>query len=83
MYPEDKMILKLILKDINAINFVYKKYGPALYGIIYNHSAEQADIIFIKSFKRLLNSVKDYDSSKCRLFTWMYQIVMDEIRQAQ
>ncbi len=80
MYTEESLIVNLILKDVNAIKFAYKKYGPALYGVIHNHSPEKADQVFIKSFTRIVNTIDKYDSVKSRLFTWMYHIVMDEMK---
>lgn len=80
MYTEKSLIVNLILKDVNAVKFAYKKYGPALYGVIHTHSPEKADQVFIKSFTRIVNTIDSYDSVKSRLFTWMYLIVRDEMK---
>ncbi len=80
MYTEESLISNLILKDVKAVKFTYKKYAPALYGIIHNHSPEKADQVFIKSFTRIVNTIDTYDPVNSRLFTWMYRIVMDEMK---
>lgn len=80
-YTEESLVSYLKLRDPNAIRFAYKKYAPALYGIIYKHSPENVDEIFQKTFIQIVASVDNYDPANSRLFTWMYWIVMNELSE--
>ncbi len=81
MFTEEALITSLISKDTDAVIFAYKKYGPAIYGFIHSHHITNVDTIFIRTFTKIINTIDKYDSSKCRLFTWMYNIVLDEINK--
>jgi len=83
MYSEEGLVLNLILKNTNAITFAYQKYGPALYGTIRIHATADVDLIFIATCTRIFNTIDEYDSTKCRFFTWMYRIMMDEVKKSK
>jgi DNA-directed RNA polymerase specialized sigma24 family protein len=81
MYNDEFLVFGLITRDSDAIRYAYKKYGPALYGVVRHYANNHIDQIFLKSFTRIINSIESYNQANSRLFTWMYCIVMDEIKK--
>ncbi|RZK25846.1 MAG: sigma-70 family RNA polymerase sigma factor, partial [Flavobacterium sp.] len=68
---------QLLLKnDEKAIQQLYKMYAPALMGIIKRIVTfdEIAEDLLQDSFVKIWKSIKMYDSSKGRLFTWMVNV---------
>jgi RNA polymerase sigma-70 factor (ECF subfamily) len=75
-YSEDELVSLLHDKDLQAFNYLYDNYSPALYGIIYRmvEAKELAEDILQEAFVKIWNNFSNYNSSKGRLFTWMLNI---------
>jgi len=62
--------------DKRAITLIYENYSNALLGVISkvtNNDALAEDALQ-ESFVKIWKNAKKYDSSKAKLFTWMYRI---------
>lgn len=62
--------------DKKAITLIYENYSNSLFGVINkvtNDSALAEDALQ-ESFIKIWKNAKKYDSSKAKLFTWMYRI---------
>lgn len=70
------MIDLLVSKDKKAFEYLYDNYSSTLNGVIFKivRSEELAQEILQDTFLRVWDKIKDYDSSKGRLFTWMVNI---------
>lgn len=83
---EEIMILGLRQSDAKAIDQLYKMYAPALFGIIKRivKFDEIAEDVLQDTFVKIWKSIRLYDSSKGRLFTWMANLAknlaIDQIR---
>ncbi len=73
----------LIKKDDRAFYHLYECYAGTLYGIILDTIPDKIKTseILTKVFEEIGNQISYYDPSKCRLFTWMYNITTRYIRQ--
>lgn len=72
--------------DKKAITLLYENYADALYGVIKKVIAddETAQDVLQETFVKIWRYSKKYDSSKAKLFTWLYRIAyntsIDKIR---
>ncbi|NJL74157.1 MAG: sigma-70 family RNA polymerase sigma factor [Saprospiraceae bacterium] len=73
---EKKIIAWLIAKDKRAIEYLYDRYGNALYGMVLRivHSETLAQDIVQEAFVKIWQHGEKYDEQKASLFTWMVQI---------
>ncbi|AXT20670.1 sigma-70 family RNA polymerase sigma factor [Flavobacteriaceae bacterium AU392] len=73
----EQHIVSLLKKgDKKAITLIYENYSNSLFGVINkvtNDSALAEDALQ-ESFIKIWKNAKKYDSSKAKLFTWMYRI---------
>ena len=75
-YSDPELIALLKQKDEKAFSYLYEKYAAALNGLIvqvlpgYNNTEE----VLQKAFVVISLQIHSYDSTKCRLFTWMLNI---------
>ena len=62
--------------DKRAISIIYENYSSALYGVILKITINQAiaEDALQETFIKIWKYSKKYDSSKAKLFTWMYRI---------
>lgn len=74
---EETLVTRLAQRDISAVEILYDRYAPALYGVIYRivGSEEVAEDILQEAFVKIWNSFPSYDRSKGKLFTWMVRVV--------
>ncbi len=83
---DKELILLLQRGDQQAIAHILEKYGPALYGVIYNmvHSEEIAKDLMQDACVKIWKNGASYDPGKGRLFTWLLRVtrntVLDKIR---
>ncbi len=63
-----------------AAEQLYDKYAANIYGIIFRivKSEELAEDIMQEVFLKIWHSIKNYDSSKGKLFTWMLNIARNK-----
>lgn len=69
-----------------AINLLYENYADSLYGVIQKVISDEdtAQDVLQETFVKIWKYSKKYDSSKAKLFTWLYRIAyntaIDKIR---
>lgn len=63
-------------KDEKAFSYLYEKYAAALNGLITQvlPSNKNTEDVLQKAFVVISLQIHSYDSTKCRLFTWMLNI---------
>lgn len=83
----EKEIVALLEKsDKKAISLLYEYYSDALYGVISKviKDEDTAQDVLQESFVKIWKNSKKYDSSKAKLFTWLYRIAyntaIDKVR---
>lgn len=81
MLTEFLLLQALLNKAPNAYETFYDKYSSLIYGYICRASLhpETCEKILQDVFKSIWQNLHLYDSSKCRLFTWIYKITQKEI----
>ena len=70
-------ITQLLAKgDKRALNLLYENYSSSLYGVIMKITKDDAlaQDALQESFIKIWKNSKKYDSSKAKLFTWLYRI---------
>jgi len=83
---EKEIVSLLELGDKKAITILYENYADALYGVIKKIIADDdtAQDVLQESFVKIWRYSKKYDSSKAKLFTWLYRIAyntaIDKVR---
>jgi len=73
---EQHIVFLLKEGDKRAITLIYENYSNSLLGVISkvtNNDALAEDALQ-ESFVKIWKNAKKYDSSKAKLFTWMYRI---------
>ena len=85
--PIEKQIVNLLERgDKKAITLLYDNYSDSLYGVIKKIIADDdtAQDVLQESFIKIWRYSKKYDSSKAKLFTWLYRIsyntAIDKVR---
>lgn len=83
----EKEIVSLLKHgDKKAISILYENYSDALYGVIKKiiRDDDTAQDVLQESFVKIWRYSKKYDSSKAKLFTWLYRIAyntaIDKVR---
>ncbi|SFZ93834.1 RNA polymerase sigma-70 factor, ECF subfamily [Flaviramulus basaltis] len=83
----EKEIVSLLQKgDKKAISLLYENYADSLYGVIKKIITDDdtAQDVLQESFVKIWRYAKKYDSSKAKLFTWLYRIAyntaIDKVR---
>ncbi len=73
----EQHIVKLLENgDKAALNLLYENYADSLYGVILKitRNEELAQDALQESFVKIWKNSTKYDSSKAKLFTWLYRI---------
>ncbi|WP_370476907.1 RNA polymerase sigma factor [Tamlana flava] len=83
----EKEIVSLLQNgDKKAIKLLYEYYADALFGVIKKIISDDdtAQDVLQESFVKIWRYSKKYDSSKAKLFTWLYRIAyntaIDKVR---
>lgn len=73
---EENIVQLLEKGDQAAIKLLYENYSDSLYGVILKITIneELAQDALQESFVKIWKNAKKYDSSKAKLFTWLYRI---------
>ena len=73
---ESQIVNLLNQGDKKAINLLYENYANSLYGVILKitNDEELAQDALQETFVKVWKNSKKYDSSKAKLFTWLYRI---------
>ena len=73
----EKHIVSLLAeKDDKAISLLYDNYGDTLYGVALKvvRDEDLAQDVLQESFIKIWKKADSYDSSKAKLFTWLFRI---------
>lgn len=83
----EKEIVNLLQNgNKKAMNLLYENYADSLYGVIQKVISDEdtAQDVLQETFIKIWRYAKKYDSSKAKLFTWLYRIAyntaIDKIR---
>lgn len=70
-------------QDGKAFKVLYKRYAAAIYGSIIRkvNDEEKAKLILDQTFSELWRNFSDYDATKLRIFSWINQIALQNIRK--
>lgn len=73
---ESILVEKLLQRDEQAFQWLYKHYSAALYGVLLKvvREEEQAQDLLQEVFIKIWNNTAQYNTQKGRLFTWMLNI---------
>jgi len=85
MYTDQQLLHSLQARDIDAFRFLYKKYSPALWGMLVKETSDvkASEQLMQSVFMNIWHNIAEYNQDKCRLFTWMYQLVQIQIKNLQ
>ncbi|MEM9142342.1 MAG: RNA polymerase sigma factor [Bacteroidota bacterium] len=63
-------------RDEKAISLLYEHYGDTLYGVAFKvvRDEEMAQDVLQESFIKIWKKSDSYDSTKAKLFTWLFRI---------
>ena len=73
----EKHIVELLQeRNDKAISLLYEHYGDTLYGVAFKvvRDSELAQDVLQESFVKIWKKSDSYDSSKAKLFTWLFRI---------
>jgi len=73
----EKHIVELLQeRNDKAISLLYEHYGNTLYGVAHKvvRNDELAQDVLQESFVKIWKKSDSYDSSKAKLFTWLFRI---------
>jgi RNA polymerase sigma-70 factor (ECF subfamily) len=73
----EKHIVELLQeRNDKAISLLYEHYGDTLYGVAYKvvRDSELAQDVLQESFIKIWKKSDSYDSTKAKLFTWLFRI---------
>ncbi len=73
----EKHIVELLAeRDEKAISLLYDNYGDTLFGVAYKvvRDEDLAQDVLQESFIKIWKKSDSYDSSKAKLFTWLFRI---------
>ncbi|GAA4197363.1 hypothetical protein GCM10022289_04480 [Pedobacter jeongneungensis] len=75
---------RLRVHDVAAFKMLYQKYAAAIYGSIIRQVSdeEKAKSILTQTFCEVWQSFASYDETKLRIFTWINQLAVQNIKKA-
>ncbi len=88
-FIEQHIIELLKAQDERAIGLLYDHYADALFGVAIKVTKDEvlAQDVLQESFVKIWKNASKYDSSKARLFTWLFRVVqntaIDAVRSRQ
>ncbi|MBW3545238.1 MAG: sigma-70 family RNA polymerase sigma factor [Bacteroidetes bacterium] len=77
------------VQDREALAYLYDNYSAALYGVVLRILKQEgiAEEVLQDTFMKIWKSIGQYDATKGRLFTWMYNIArnlaIDKLRSKE
>ena len=76
VYSEEELTAALKLNRRWAFEYLYEQYSPALFGVINRvvREEEKAADVLQDVFLKIWKNIKDYETGKGTLFTWMMNI---------
>ncbi|GGG30534.1 RNA polymerase [Dokdonia pacifica] len=88
-FIEQHIVELLKAQDERAIGLLYDHYADALFGVAIKVTKDEvlAQDVLQESFVKIWKNAHKYDSSKARLFTWLFRVVqntaIDAVRSRQ
>jgi len=73
----EKHIVELLQeRNDKALSLLYEHYGDTLFGVAYKvvRDSELAQDVLQESFIKIWKKADSYDSTKAKLFTWLFRI---------
>lgn len=76
-------------QEKDALEYLYDHYAPALYGVVLRIVKMEgiAEEVMQDAFLKIWNNIGQYDNSKGRLFTWMFNLTrnlaIDKLRSKE
>lgn len=71
-FNENTLVLGLKNKNVTALRVAFELYAPAINGIMSRMmNRDNSDEYLCGLFMKFWNCIDEYDSSKCKLFTWL------------
>jgi DNA-directed RNA polymerase specialized sigma24 family protein len=82
-YSDPEFIALLKQQDMQAYDYLFEKYAGALHGLISQilPGPDHVAAVLEESFRKIAESIDNYDPSKYRLFTWMMQLTRETALQ--
>ncbi len=76
IHNEEELVLLLKQQSREAFNYLYRQYGPVLFGVINKvvYDEQTAQDVLQDVFVKIWNNIEQYDARKGRLYTWMINI---------
>lgn len=76
LYTEQELVNRLRERTQSAFSYLYDSYASALNGVIVNiiRDHDMAGDVLQEVFVKIWRQIENYDVSKGRLFTWMFNI---------
>jgi len=73
---ENHIVELLQERNEKAISLLYEHYGDTLYGVAFKvvRNADLAEDVVQESFIKIWKKSDSYDSTKAKLFTWLFRI---------
>ncbi len=81
---ESELVAQLKQKSLQAFSNLYDKYAPALYTVILQIVRDQETAVKViqEVFLIIMFKIDSYDSTRERLFTWMFKIARNAAIEA-
>ncbi len=75
-YTEEQLIALLKEQNKKAFDYLYANYSPVLFGVVKRIviDNETAQDVLQDVFVKIWNNIKQYDSKKGRIYTWMINV---------
>ena len=80
MILSENLLISLLAKEIQGIEYLYENYSSLLYGICFKvlQHHEIAEEVFHDSFLKIIYNISSYDAEKGTLATWMIKITRNQ-----
>lgn len=81
LYTEPELVSMIKDKSKNSFECLYECYAPLLYGFIHKVLPDKqiAPSILQETFTKIWKDIDDYDPENTRLFTWMFNIALNQV----
>ncbi|WP_224999720.1 sigma-70 family RNA polymerase sigma factor [Cesiribacter sp. SM1] len=86
---EPQLVARLKARDKDALGYLYDHYSAAIYGVVLRIVKKEdiAEEVTQDAFMKIWNNIGQYEASKARLFTWMFNLArnlsIDKLRSKE
>lgn len=83
--PDHKLISLIKEKNPGVYEFIFEKYGPAIYGTIKKSLPDpsEANALLLRLFIKCLSNTPPADPSCCSLFVYLYRNAIEMVKTYQ